>query len=266
MTKQRGLFITVLVCLFCAASIIAASAAETAQRSVPKADKTSCDVAKGEVKDDVECDTDELADPLYYSNLAFFHFNDKLYYWALEPTARGYKYVAPEIVRVGVGNFFSNLRSPVNVVNNLLQLKPAKSGLELLRFVFNSVVGVGGFYDASYDLLDLDKKEADFGQTLGYYGLGQGIYLVWPVFGPSSLRETVGFVGDQMMSPATYIGYFYLDFWESGGIMAFDKVNDTSFKLGDYEMLVGSSVDPYGAMKDAFEQYRAKQIKKAKEH
>ncbi len=215
--------------------------------------------------DDDEENIDSVADPLYYMNYGVFHFNDFLQVYALEPVAKGYKYITPEIARVGVGNFFNNLTAPVNMFNNLLQLKPDYSGLELLRFVINTTIGVGGFYDAADHLFDIKKKEAGFGQTLGYYGIGHGVYIVWPIFGPSSIRETVGFAGDKMMSPATYIGYFYLDFYQSASITTFEKINDTSFKLGDYKLLVGNAIEPYDALKDAFEQYTKKRVKKVSE-
>jgi len=216
--------------------------------------------------DDETKSPNHLPDPLYYFNLATFHFNDKFYYWLVEPVTSGYKFVTPEVARVGLGHAIDNFNSPVNIVNNLLQFKFKRTGLELLRFVFNTTVGVAGFYDASYHLLDIDKQEADFGQTLGYYGIGQGIYLVWPILGPSSLRETIGFAGDQMMTPSTYVGYFFLNFLESSALVATEKINNTSFKLGDYEFMTGSAVDPYDALKNSFVQYRNKKIRQANEH
>lgn len=216
-------------------------------------------------EDDVNSDYD-IADPLYYYNLGIFHFNDFLMNYFLEPVAYGYKTVTPDFARIGVGNFFDNLQAPVNIFNNLFQLKLANSSTELLRFTINLTLGVGGFYDAADGLFGIKKKEASFGQTLGFYGVGHGIYLIWPLFGPSSLRETAGLVGDKLMSPSTYLSYIYLDFYQSASIYTFDKVNDTSFKLGDYDLLVGSAIDPYSALKDAFVQYNIRKVEKAKNH
>lgn len=219
------------------------------------------DLKEGQIAEEEE-NPDEVADPLYYFNYGMFYFNDFLQNYALEPVSTGYKTVTPEFARVGMSNFFSNLQSPVNIFNHLFQLNFKKSGTEFCRLLINSTIGVGGFYDAADNLFDIKKKEAGFGQTLGYYGIGHGIYIVWPIFGPSSARETLGFAGDKMMSPATYLGYYYLDFYQTASITTFEKINDTSFKLGDYKLLVGNAVEPYDALKDAFEQYNKKKIRK----
>lgn len=216
-------------------------------------------------EEDVSSDND-IADPLYYYNLGIFHFNDFVMNYFLEPVAYGYKTVTPDFARIGVSNFFENLQAPVNVFNKLFQLKLADTSTEFLRFTINLTLGVAGFYDAADGLFGIKKKEASFGQTLGYYGVGHGIYLIWPLFGPSSLRETAGLVGDKLMSPSTYLSYIYLDFYQSASIYTFDKVNDTSFKLGDYDLLVGSAIDPYSALKDAFVQYNIRKVEKAKNH
>lgn len=212
--------------------------------------------------EDEENDPDEIADPFFYVNYGVFYFNDFLQNYALEPVSTGYKTVTPEFARVGVSNFFSNLQTPVNIFNHLFQLNPKKSGTEFCRLLINSTIGIGGFYDAANHLFGIKKKEAGFGQTLGYYGVGHGLYIVWPILGPSSARETIGFGVDKMTSPATYISYFYLDFYQNAGVTTFEKVNDTSFKLGDYKLLVSDAIDPYYALKDAFEQYNMKKIKK----
>jgi phospholipid-binding lipoprotein MlaA len=206
----------------------------------------------------------DVADPLYYFNFVNFHINDKLYSWVLQPVASGYKDVIPEAVRLGVSNIFSNLRSPVNIVNNLLQLNLESLGKESFRFILNSSAGIAGIFDLSCDWLDICKREADFGQTLGHYGIGHGIYLVWPIIGPSSLRDTVGFAGDQLMSPPMYMGYFFFDFWQSAGAVAFEKNNNLSFNLGNYEALTGCAIDdPYLTVRDAYFQYRKRIVEKS---
>jgi phospholipid-binding lipoprotein MlaA len=215
--------------------------------------------------DNEEVDQHHIPDPLYYFNLINFHFNDKLYFWVLEPVASGYKYVAPEVVRLGISNFFGNLRSSINIVNNLWQLKLDRFGTELFRLVFNSTAGLGGIMDASCDWLDICKRPADFAQTLGHYGVGQGIYLVWPILGPSSSRDTSGFVVDQFMSPPTYIGCFLIpEFYQSAGAMMTERINDTSFRLGDYEALIGCAVDDkYVTVRNAYVQYMDRRVKKS---
>lgn len=232
------------------------------ENSVQDIGATAADTIEHPDTDD-EDETFEICDPLAPVNEAMFHFNDKLYYWGLKPVTLAYSYVMPEFARIGFNNFFSNLRSPVNIVNNLLQFEISRSFLELLRLIFNSVVGVGGFFDASSALLGIDKQEADFGQTLGLYGIGQGCYLVLPVVGPTSFRDGIGLTGDMFMSPPTYLGYFFLTFWEASGAYLYEKVNDTSFKIGDYEQFMSMSLDPYQAQKNAFVQYRRKKVKDA---
>jgi phospholipid-binding lipoprotein MlaA len=235
--------------------------------TVPKAEECPIvinDQAKVQNDDkEDEVNRNELADPLYFVNYGVYVVNDKLYYWLLKPVTAGFKLVTPEIVRVGVSNVFSNLREPVNFTNSLFQFKFGDFAQGIGRFIFNSTIGVAGIFDVSCDLLDWCKKDADFGQTLGYYGIDQGIYIVWPIFGPSSLRDTVGLAGDVMLSPPTYIGYFYLDFLQSSGAMSFERINNLSFGT-NYELL-NSAVDPYTALKTAFEDCRAAKIKQAQE-
>ena len=201
-------------------------------------------------------ETDEfvpIADPLEPLNRIFFHFNDKLYYWALKPVARGYKAVLPEDIRIVVRNFFNNLLAPTSIVNNLLQGKVRKSAEELVRFVSNSTVGILGLGDFAQDVLKLDPTFEDTGQTLGYYGLGGIFFINWPVLGPSNVRDSIGMVGDYFLDPLTYLD---IKWQERLAIKAYDRVNRTSLTLGDYELFTETAIDPYIAVRDAFQQYR----------
>jgi len=194
-----------------------------------------------------------IADPLEPFNRAMFHFNDKLYFWALKPVAQGYGKVVPEVARVGVRNFFSNVASPIRIVNCVLQARFVDALKELGRFAVNTVWGIGGLMDlASENTINLPKQDADFGQTLRVYGLGQGFYINWPIWGPSSPRDTVGLIGDAFLHPFTYL--FDLDVLI--GIKAYETVNATSLAIGDYESLKDAAVDPYVAFRDAYAQYR----------
>ena len=147
----------------------------------------------------------KIKDPLQPMNRAFFHFNDKLYFWVLKPAGKGYSKVVPRPARTCVGRLFANVKYPIHLVNNLLQGKFKAAGLETGRFVVNSTVGVGGLFDPAKHW-KIEAHPADFDQTLGLYGLGPGIYFDWPVFGPSSPRGTAGLAGDGALSPWTYIG------------------------------------------------------------
>jgi phospholipid-binding lipoprotein MlaA len=199
----------------------------------------------------------EIADPLEPFNRAMYHFNDKLYFWFLKPVAQGYGKVVPENARVGVDNFFNNLAFPIRFVNCLLQANFGGAAEELGRFAINTIWGIGGLLDpASSKEIDLTKQDKDFGQTLGTYGIGQGFYITWPIFGPSSPRDTVGLVGDSFLRPFTYLSPWYA----GTGARAYDMVNDTSLRIGDYEALKGAAIDPYVAIRDAYVQYRLKKI------
>jgi phospholipid-binding lipoprotein MlaA len=201
----------------------------------------------------------EIADPLEPFNRAMYQFNDKLYFWVLKPVAQGYGKVVPKAARVSVGNFFTNLAFPIRFVNCLLQANFEGAAAELGRFTVNTLWGIGGLLDpaASKDI-NLAKQDEDFGQTLGSYGLGQGIFITWPLLGPSSLRDTVGLVGDGFLSP-----YSYFTPWYAGaGTKVYDKVNDTSLRIGEYESLTEAAIDPYVAIRDAYVQYRLKKVQR----
>jgi phospholipid-binding lipoprotein MlaA len=206
-----------------------------------------------------------IHDPLAPVNKVMYHFNDKLYFWVLKPVTQGYSYIIPEAFRIVFSNVYDNLWAPSRMLNNLLQLRFKAAGNELIRFLFNSVAGIAGVGDIARDALGIKKQEADFGQTLGHYGIGHGIYLVLPVFGPSSLRDGIGLVGDRFMYPLTYVSSYDLTFGGSTGIYAHEKVNDTSFKIGDYESFKESAIDPYVSMRDAFAQYRKKKVEESKQ-
>ncbi|MBE0427633.1 MAG: VacJ family lipoprotein [Nitrospirae bacterium] len=197
-----------------------------------------------------------IADPLYPWNKAMYHFNDRFYFWVLKPAAQGYSAVVPEDIRLGVSNFFYNLTTPIRFVSSLLQLKMKVAGNELIRFAYNSTVGVLGFADAAKAHLDISRHDEDLGQTIGSYGIGHGFYIVWPFIGPSSLRDTAGKIGDVFLNPV-----YYVNPTEAAvGIAAYDEVNETSFHIGDYEDFKRSAIDPYISMRDAYLQYRKKKV------
>jgi phospholipid-binding lipoprotein MlaA len=210
--------------------------------------------------DEYESDLDYVGipDPLEPINRAFFHFNDKLYFWFLKPVSSGYKAVVPNPVRRSVKNFFSNLAFPVRFVNCILQAKFDGAGNELGRFLTNSILGLGGFFDVAEKHFDMKAYDEDFGQTLGVYGLGNGFYINWPVLGPSTLRDTIGDAGDYFLDP---IYHADLETTYDLSINGYEKVNDTSLVIGDYEDLKRSALDPYIAFRDAYFQYRRNKVK-----
>lgn len=208
---------------------------------------------------DKEVPEETIADPLEPINRVFFTFNDKLYFWVLKPVARGYRYVIPEPFRVGFRNMFSNITMPIRAINCLLQGKIKGFGRELLRFVVNSTVGFFGFVDAARIGMHVEAQDEDFGQTLGVFGAGPGIYIDWPIFGPSSIRGTFGLVGDFLADPLTYL---LSGTKETIAVRGGDRVNRTSLTIGEYESLKRSALDPYVAVRNAYFQYRRSKIEK----
>ena len=208
---------------------------------------------------DEEEQIDEIADPFEPFNRVAFQFNDKLYFWVLKPVATGYSKVVPEPVRISVRNFFTNLGMPIRFVNNLLQFKMKPAGNELLRFGLNSTLGVLGLFDcAKYNNVGDPVEDEDLGQTFGAYGAGPGFYITWPFLGPSSLRDTLGGVGDSFLDPVSYVKPTI----DRIAIKAGDQINRTSLRLEDYEKIKEDALDPYSAFRDIYHQYRESKIDK----
>ncbi|WP_340121769.1 VacJ family lipoprotein [Methylobacter svalbardensis] len=186
-------------------------------------------------------------------------FNDDLDKAILKPVAKGYLSITPKFVNDGVSNFFSNLNDIGVTVNDLLQLKMAQGGMDAGRFLINTTAGVAGFVDVA-TMIDLPKHHEDFGQTLGFWGVSSGNYLVVPLMGPSSPREVVGAVGDALLNPLTYTFVF------AGGGAAVSAINsgakavdvtDTRADLIPTEKIVDeASIDRYSFIKNAYQQRR----------
>ena len=208
-------------------------------------------------------DDDEAAmavdDPIEPFNRAVYHVNDKLYFWVLKPVATGYKAVVPEVARTGIGNAFDNLGMPRRSVNCLLQGRFTDSFTEASRFVINSSIGLLGVWDPAEVWWEIAQVDEDFGQTLGVHGVGSGIYLTLPVFGPSNCRDAVGLVADAFLDP---INYVISDAVPRLAVKAEDKVNSTSFRLGDYEKSKETALDHYVSLRESYTQYRDEQIRR----
>jgi phospholipid-binding lipoprotein MlaA len=203
-----------------------------------------------------------IPDPFEPVNRAFFKMNDKLYFWVFKPVATGYKAIAPQAVRVGLRNAFSNLTTPVRLVNCLLQAEFKGAGNEAVRFLLNSTFGIAGFLDLAKRDFDIEKQDRDFGQTLGVWGIGPAFYIDWPVLGPSSLRDTAGLAGDLLLDPRTYL---ISSIWIDAAVWSAEKINGTSFRIGEYESLKEGAIDPYIALREAYHQYRQSRIRKVRE-
>ena len=220
-------------------------------------DEKSKESEEDEYGDEYEDEIQLIADPIHGVNRGFYHFNDKLYFWALKPVARGYGFILPEAVRVSIRNFFHNVRFPVRFVNCMLQAKTDKAAAEFATFYVNTIVGLLGFFDPAADDPRLHPSPEDLGQTLAVWGIGNGAYLTIPFFGPSSVRDGIGKLGDTFLDP---IWWAFDDIWVSVAIRAGETVNETSLRIGDYEALKEAALDPYVAIRNAYVQNRNKLI------
>ncbi|MBF0143899.1 MAG: VacJ family lipoprotein [Magnetococcales bacterium] len=199
-----------------------------------------------------------VSDPLEPVNRFFFTFNHMIYHGVMKPVATVYAALIPEGGRVAVRQFFHNLAMPARVVNALLQGKGAVAGRELERFGINTLLGAFGLFDVAEMHFNLDSSDEDLGQSLAHFGLGDQVYLVLPLIGPSNARDAVGFAGDTFMDPLTYLP-------ESAsarlGISGFNRTNATSLRIGEYEEVVESAIDPYISIRDAYLQLRQEQVR-----
>ena len=190
-------------------------------------------------------------DPLEPLNRGIYTFNDGVDSLLIKPAAIAYTQFLPEWLRTGVGNFFSNINDVIVVVNDLLQLKLAQAGSDVGRLAVNTTVGVLGLFDMATGM-GLEKHEEDFGQTLGYWGLGDGPYIVLPILGPSSARDTVGWVGDFYMWPVTYVE----DDSTRNVLVAVRIVSGRADLLSASKILETAALDPYAFVRDAYLQRR----------
>jgi phospholipid-binding lipoprotein MlaA len=198
-----------------------------------------------------------VSDPLEPVNRGIFWFNDKLYFYLVKPVARGYRWAIPEPWRVAVQNVFSNLASPVRIINAGVQGKFSDAGNEITRFFVNTTIGIGGLFDTAKDHFDIRKHDEDTGQTLGHYGIGPGFYLVLPILGPSDVRDAVGTFADARMN----LVYYLFDGWTYYEVKGYEKINDLSLDKDTYESIKKEALDPYLFIRDAYMQYRENKVK-----
>ena len=221
-------------------------------------------------KDDEEKEDDEefedevtsINDPFYAINYTFYNINDILYEVVMKPAAKTYNFFIPVEFRTVIKNFFYNLRFPIRFVNCLLQFKGTKAAQEVGGFFLNTTVGLAGLGDiASY--YDLKPSPEDLGQTLGYWGAGNGFYIVYPILGPSSLRDSARFADSYFLDPVNWLKYDELGgySWRTTvAITAYDKFNELSFQIEDIDALKKAAFEPYIAVRDAYVEYRNKLV------
>jgi phospholipid-binding lipoprotein MlaA len=208
---------------------------------------------------DISIDATFVKDSFPSYNRAVFTINDKLYYYFFRPLSKGWG-VVPEFARLGVRNFFTNVRMPGRFFNCLFQGKFKGAGTELTRLLINSTIGGAGFTDPAKKYFHLELQDEDFGQTLGHYNTGAGSHLELPFLGPSNVRDAFGLIVDTVLDPVTLL--MFVSPYASPAARAFIAINDISIDKGDtYEGLVEQAIDPYIAVQDAYSQNRVKKIK-----
>ena len=206
--------------------------------------------------DDFETSTleDEIYDPLEPINRAIFSFNNIADKIILEPAAKGYKKL-PSPLQSGISNFLSNLRTPLVVVNQFLQGQGENAIQSSGRFIVNSTIGVFGLFDVA-DKIGLEEKEEDFGQTLATWGVGDGFYVVLPLFGPSNLRDTTGMVMTMLTDPINAYVVSEGESWLVPMRTAANAVDQRSKIIDEVNALRDNSVDYYAAVRSSYYQNR----------
>lgn len=194
---------------------------------------------------------DTSRDPLGAINRPIFRFNDELDRAILEPIAKGYDFVTPDLVQGWLTNFFTNLWFPVTFTNCVLQAKPQQATQSVARFIVNTTAGLGGFGDPATKL-KIPAPQEDFGQTLGYWGVGAGPYLVLPFLGPSNLRDTFGRAADNVAR----VYPWFIPWYASSATGSLEVINTRARYIEDIQDLRSSSLDYYVSVRDAYMQRR----------
>lgn len=190
-------------------------------------------------------------DPLEGYNRAMFSFNEGVDKFALKPVAQGYEAAVPLPGRTAIGNFFGNVGDLWIGVNNLLQGKPVAAASDLGRVVINSTAGIGGLFDIATEV-GLEKHEEDFGQTLGRWGVGNGAYVVWPILGPRTARDSLGLGIDSFADPVGYLGNVRV----RNSLYGTRFVDTRASLLPADKAIDEASLDKYAYVRDAYLQRR----------
>jgi phospholipid-binding lipoprotein MlaA len=186
-------------------------------------------------------------DPLEPVNRAIFGFNDALDRAVLAPVARGYQAVVPELARQGVSNFFGNFGDGWSAINQLLQGKGEAAATMTMRVATNTLFGIGGLFDVASDL-GMERQSEDFGQTLGWWGMPAGPYVVWPLFGPSTVRDSLGRPLDMAWSPSAAVN----DSTAGVSLSVLSLVDTRANLLSATRVLDDIALDKYSFVRDAY--------------
>lgn len=198
------------------------------------------------------CATPQNRDPLEPWNRKVFVFNETVDANVLKPVAEGYKKVTPEPVRTAFSNFVNNLRDVWSTANLFLQGRFADGTLGVIRVTVNSTLGLGGLIDIATPM-QLERPNEDFGQTLGVWGMGPGAYIVWPILGPSTLRDSISLPGDMYFSASSVVGTYPR---EKNLLLIWQAVNTRANLLDAGNLLDDVALDKYSFMRDGYLQRR----------
>ncbi|CAA6826737.1 MAG: putative periplasmic protein (vacJ homolog) [uncultured Sulfurovum sp.] len=228
-------------------------------------DEMSINEFSDEFSDEFSTETKELFDPLYDYNVWMTDANDQLFIHLLNPLSEAYAYILPHAIRLGLSNAIHNLKYPIRLSNNLLQGKIKNASDETGRFIINSTVGLLGVIDVAGKYKNLHAHNEDFGQTLGYYGVGSGFHIVLPFVGPSNARDVLGLIIDGYTSPLIYdknLKQFRIpkNLQDSTLLYALENINKNALNLGAYESLKKDAIELYPFLRDIYEQKRSSDI------
>ncbi len=194
-------------------------------------------------------------DPLEPMNRSISAFNDTLDDNVLRPVATGYRDYTPDLVQTGVSNFFRNLSDVLSTVNNGLQLKGRDTAESFMRVVVNTIFGIYGIFDVATPI-GLERHPEDFGQTLGYWGVPDGPYLVLPIFGPSTVRDSAVLPVEFALDPVNN----HPDMAERNIAVATRIVDKRATLLKTTNLLSGAAIDKYSFTRDGYLQFRRNQV------
>jgi len=204
-----------------------------------------------------------VPDPAEPLNRGTFWLNHQLYNYLLRPVSKAYEFVLPSPARQAIHNVFENVEYPVRVVNHALQLEFKRADLETRKFVVNSVAGVGGILKVSDRIPELANiPPADTGQTFAKWGMGHGAYVVLPVLGPRSVRDTVGMAGDYALNPVSWLSYGGVTGATALAVSAPSAARNMNTRINLYDAATQNAIDPYIAVRTGYIQYRDKAASK----
>ena len=225
------------------------------QEEVPLMEET---IVEGTFVDPFEEGGGEVgSDPWEGFNSSMFDFNRDVDRYAFKPLAKGWDFIMPTEVQNSIGNAFRNIGIVPRLINSLLQGKFGVAGIELQRFLINSTVGIGGFFDVAKYGFEIEPPEPeDTGQTLAVHGVEPGPYLILPFLPPTTVRDGVGFLVDTAMNPLSY----FVPFVPNLAAKAGEKTNERSRNLDFFQGVEDSTVDLYGAVRAGYFERRARDI------